>query len=57
MNNSRPCRDLKPGLPGEKQMTYQRATVLLFDKETLFRQFRCDKRMDDYLPVYEILFN
>ena len=29
INNSLPCQDLTPGPPGEKQMTYQYATVLL----------------------------
>ena len=29
INNSLPCRDLNPGPPDEKQMTYQCATVLL----------------------------
>ena len=29
INNSLPCQDLNPGPPGEKQMTYQCATVLL----------------------------
>ena len=28
-NNSLPCRDLNPGRPGEDQMTYQCAAVLL----------------------------
>ena len=40
-NNSLPCRDLNPGRPGEKQMTYQCATVLLYANSLTITAMPC----------------